>query len=351
MNMAKLEEWLSTVSKATRKSYLNGAKKFEKYYGKEIEELLNLSDEQIGHEVERFYFWLKEQGHGQNSCRNLINSPLQFCKHFGKNPRYKRSIGMYRTVMSDRQHKMTIQQVQKMAEFSDLRQQVMLEVYLMGFRIRDVTELKWKTFDRLDEDAPIEIAVNTSKENVSARAFISPEFQQLLKRYLTTINKENEYLLQSREGGKLSPKQLEHVFQSLAKKAGIVPHGSLAWHSGRRLFLRTGVELGISVWALKLMCGKSIQASDSTYFQDAELRESFQKLSNVLRIFPKHQLANGKTKEVLDVVFQTLRALVEQQLQQKGLMKTRPVNWQQIYEKLLPQEEQEAHKTETVVFT
>ena len=56
MDMAKLEEWLSTIpSKATRKSYLNGTKKLEKFYQKPIEELLNLSDEQIGHEIELLF--------------------------------------------------------------------------------------------------------------------------------------------------------------------------------------------------------------------------------------------------------------------------------------------------------
>jgi hypothetical protein len=136
MDMAKLEDWLSAIpSKYTRKTYKSGIKKFEQFYEKSIESILNLSDEETGHIIEKFYVWLKERGHGQNTCRNLINSPIQYLKYFGKNPKYRRSIGMYRTVLSTRDHMVTVNEVQEMARVADLREQVLLEVFLLGLRV------------------------------------------------------------------------------------------------------------------------------------------------------------------------------------------------------------------------
>ena len=51
-------------------------------------------------------------------------------------------------------------------------------------------------------------------------------------------------------------KQLENIFKGLVKKTGIENHGVMAWHAGRKLFLRTATELGVGPWSAKLMCSK-----------------------------------------------------------------------------------------------
>jgi integrase len=294
MDMARIDDWLSAIpSKYTRKTYKSGIKKFEEFYRKPIEDLFILSDEETGHIIEKFYAWLKDKGHGQNTCRNLINSPLQYLKYFGKNPKYRKSIGMHRTVLSTRDHMTTISEVQEMARVGDLREQVLLEVFLLGLRVRDVSELKWQTF-AVSGETPIPILLLTRKEDVTARTFISAEFKQLLNKYLPTLDKSNPSLFQSKKWTKkrkgiqnLGTKQLENIFKGLIKKAGIENHGVMAWHSGRKLFLRTATELGVSPWSAKLMVGKSIPASDDAYIHNAELKNDFLKISEVLTLFPK----------------------------------------------------------------
>jgi len=199
MDMAKVEDWLSAIpSKFTRKTYKSGLRKFEQFYQKPIENLLSLSDEETGHIIEKFYAWLKEKGHGQNTCRNLINSPLQYLKYFGKNPKYRKALGMYRTVLTTRDHLTTISEVQEMAKCADLRGQVLLEVFLFGLRVRDVSELEWQTF-AVNEETPIPIRLYTKKEDVIARTFITQEFKGLLDKYLPTLDKSNPYLFQSKK--------------------------------------------------------------------------------------------------------------------------------------------------------
>jgi integrase len=333
MDMAKVEDWLSAIpSKFTRKTYKSGLRKFEQFYQKPIEKLLNLSDEDTGHTIEKFYAWLKEKGHGQNTCRNLINSPIQYLKYFGKNPKYRKALGMYRTVLTTRDHLTTISEVQEMAKCADLRGQVLLEVFLLGLRVRDVSELEWQTF-AVEAEPPIPIRIYTKKKDVVARTFISQEFKGLLDKYLPTLDRSNSYLFQSKKWTKkrkgiqnLGTKQIENIFKSLVSKAGINAHGIMAWHSGRKLFLRTATELGISPWSAKLMCGKSIPASDDTYIHNVELKPDFSKVSEVLRLFPKSvPHASDRIRQLEDAMTAlekeniTLKTRIELMQKQSGL--------------------------------
>jgi integrase len=285
MDMKLVEEWLSGIpSKYTRKNYMSGIKKFEnEYYHKPIETLIKSPE--AGREIERFYCWLKER-HGQNTCRNVVNAVIQFLKFHGTEVKYRRALQIYKTVPTTRDHRVLISEIQAMAKVAELKEQILLEVYLMGFRIGDVALLEWRTFDQNGEP-PIPVAINTKKEQVVARAFISEEFKQLLDKYLPLLDESNPYLFQSKRRKRLSTKQINNKLKKLVERAGITNHGLFRWHTGRKLFLRTCAELGISSWSAKLMCGKSIPASDDTYVHDAELKGDFLKISGVLRLFPK----------------------------------------------------------------
>jgi integrase len=283
--MKLVEDWLSGIpSKYTRKSYKSGIKKFEnEYYHKPIENLIKSPD--AGKVVEQFYCWLREK-HGQNTCRNVVNSVIQFLKFHGTEVKYRKALQIYKTVPTTRDHRTVISEIQEMAKTSDLREQVFLEVFLLGLRIGDVALLEWRTFDQNGE-TPTPIEINTKKEQVIARTFVSEEFKQLLNKYLPLLDKTNPYLFQSKRRRHLSTKQIDNILKGLIKRAGIVNHGLFRWHTGRKLFLRTCAELGISSWSAKLMCGKAIPASDDTYVHDAELRNDFMKISETLRLFPK----------------------------------------------------------------
>lgn len=341
MNMQKVEDWLSTIpSQQTRKNYLNGIRKFEnEFYKQPIENLLSLSDEELGHVVERFYAWLK-QSHPQNTARNQTNTVIQYLKHHGKNPRYKRSLGIFHTVISTNDHLLLIEEVQKMAQFSDLKEQCLLEIFLLGLRISDCARLEWKTFD-VQGEAPYPIIVHCQKEETTASTFISAEFKTLLDRYLTTIDKANPFLFQSKKGnGHLTSKQLDRMLKAIVKRSGVQNHGSIHWHLGRKLVLRTASELGLNQWSAKLLVGKSVSADIMTYISGIQLRNDFIKLSNVLRLFPRPQAVNGEARKMLDSVFQVLRALVEDKLREQGLMKkTKPIDWQKLYETIIPEEQ------------
>ena len=264
------------------------------------------------------------------------NSVFEF---FGTEPKYKKSLGIYRTVATTRDHRTVISEIQEMAKTADLREQVLLEVFLMGLRIGDVALLEWQTF-AVQGDTPIPILINTKKENVVARSFVSAEFKPILDKYLNTIDKSNKYLFQSKRSGHMTVHGIQKIFKGLVKRAGIANHGLFRWHTGRKLFLRTCAELGISSWSAKLMVGKSIPASDDTYVHDAELRKDFIKVSNVLKLFPVALSTQSDVQKTLDTVIEVLRALMEDACKQKGLMKkTKSRDWLKLYESIQPESE------------
>lgn len=344
--MGKLEDWLSTLpSPQTRKNYRNGIKKFEQFFGKGIETLIGSQD--AGVIIERYFAWLKNKGHPQNTRRNLVNSAIQFLKFHKTQVDYNKHLGMYKTVITSRDHLATIEEVQKMASVSNLREQILLETFLLGLRIGDVSNLEWKTFD-VQGQAPIPIQILCQKEETTASTFISEEFKSLLDKYLNTIDKNNPYLFQSKRSGHLTTKQLDKILKSLVKRAGIVHHGSFRWHCGRKLVLRTCTELNINSWSAKMLVGKSVSPDIATYISGVKLRNDFIRLSNILRLFPKHPVVNGQARQMLDVVFQVLRSLVEDKLREQGIMKkTKPIDWNAIYEKLLPEDKRKVKVTLT----
>lgn len=118
---------------------------------------------------------------------------------------------MYRTVPTTRDHRAAIQEIQRMAKVADLREQILLEVYLLGLRNGDVASLEWQVFDQSGQ-ASIPIEINTKKEQVLARTFVSEEFKELLSKYIPLLDKANPFLFQTaRKQKHLSTKQIDNI--------------------------------------------------------------------------------------------------------------------------------------------
>ena len=291
--MAKMEDWLETIpSPQTRKTYRSGIRKFEEYYDKPIETLIGSDD--AGKTIEKFYVWLK-QNHPQNTCRNITNCPIQFLKYFNTPVNYRRNLGIYTTTLTTRDHKLTVDEAREMWKIAGLDEKVMIKAWLLGLRIGDACKLEWSQFNIKPSEEPQEILVNTKKESILAHVFIDAEFQKLLEKYLPTLNKSNKFLFQSEKGGNVKEKQLLRRLQSLQKRAGIQSNGQVfGWHIGRKLFLRTCAELGITSWNAQMMCGKAVDKSIATYINGVALKNDAIKVSNVLKM----EISNGNGKVV-----------------------------------------------------
>ena len=107
---------------------MNGIRRFEEFYQKPIESLLEPDDTELGHIIEKFYSRLRER-HPQNTCRNLVNCPIQYFKYFGKNPKYKKNLGICTTTLTTRDHMLVVDEAREMWKVSSLEEKGMVKTW------------------------------------------------------------------------------------------------------------------------------------------------------------------------------------------------------------------------------
>ncbi len=228
---------------------------------------------------------MKDRGSPQNTCRNMTNAPIQFLKYFGTPVKYRKNLGIYNTTLTTRDHMLTVDEVRQMWQIASLEEKVMIKTWMLGLRIGDASRIQWQQFNFKATEEPQEVLINTRKESVIAHVFVDAEFQKLLEKYIPTLDKSNKYLLQSEKGGNVKEKQLLRRLQSLQKRAMIDSNGQVfGWHIGRKLFLRTCAELGITSWNAQMMVGKSVDKSIATYINGVQLKNDAMKVHNVLKM-------------------------------------------------------------------
>jgi len=211
------------------------------------------------------------------------------------------SMGKTCCMNSSRDHLLTIAEVQEMASVADLKEQVILELLLLGLRVGGVCRLEWKQFDVLDQEVPVPLLIRTRKEGTTAHSFVSAELVELLAKYLPLLDKSNKYLLQSARKEHLDEDSINSILKDLSVRAHINVRGLLHWHCGRKLFMRTCAELGITSWNAMLMCGKAVERSIETYINNVQLKEDFKKVSNVLRL-RRVGSGNGRIEDIDEAV-------------------------------------------------
>lgn len=304
------------VSPQTRRSYKAGLAKFLEFYGKDLKSFLNEKDH--GKIIERYYVWLRKK-YTKNSCRALTNPIIQYCKYNDIQPKIRKSLEIYGTTITTRDHILQVDEAREMYNVGSLGEKAMVKTWLLGLRIGDACRLEKQLFDVTPSENLVNILVNTRKEGIVAHVFIDPEFQKLLAKHIPNLDQDNKYLFQSERRGHLSEKQLLRKLQSLQRRAHVKAKGSFNWHIGRKLFLRVCAENGVVSWNAKLMCGKSVDKSISTYINGLSLRRDAQKVFNVLRMEPIR--SNGRVNtltEAMDLVLRTLRKMCLKELEKEG---------------------------------
>ncbi len=125
-----------------------------------------------------------------------------------------------------------------------------------------------------------------------------------MKIYLPTLKPDNKWLWEGkRRNSHLDAESVNDLLKKLAKDAQLELTGSLHFHAFRKLFMTTGVELGCNHWAIKMLVGKAVKSSDLTYISQAQLRDTFLRISNVLRIMEPQPNAKIPTlEEAVDLV-------------------------------------------------
>jgi len=164
----------------------------------------------------------------------------------------------------------------------------------------------------------------TKKEKVPAYSFLSDESLQHLKIYLPTLKPNNKWLWQGKtHNSHLDAESVNDLLKKLAKEAQLELTGSLHFHAFRKLLMTTGVELGCNHWAIKMVVGKAVNSSDLTYISQAQLRETFLKIANVLRI------SEPQTNAKIPTLEEAVELVLE--VQKKELLQKVKELWYAVY--------------------
>jgi hypothetical protein len=146
----------------------------------------------------------------------------------------------------------------------------------------------------------------TDKEDVLAKGFLSQETVDLLKKYLETLPEDNPYLFPSsrKTPQPISKIQLGNLLRDLAEKAGIKINNNkrLTFHCFRKMFLSAAIDSGIVLTAGKILCGKTVDNSDSTYLTTVKLRQHFFQLKRFLTINQQPKIETEKVESLKKAV-------------------------------------------------
>jgi integrase len=347
-------------AKNTAKSYRNGLTHFAGWYKKsysvemlteilqERKDSLQSEDPQEKRKFERLVEkWHRDQvnrGDSVNTARNRYVAIAQFFKFFDLdlNAAFIPN-EVKKTKISEDDYPLTVEDVRAMYQTADLRgRAILLMAKDLGLRLNDFRWLRVDQLPDLDAEPPILFNVETGKEHVQTKGFLSAETVQVLKAYKETLKErqcsycrgrgcekcsgtgkrpESPFLWPSNGTHPLDEDSFGLWLKNLAKKAGVkTGNQRLSFHCFRRLVMRAAIETGVGLTAAKLMVGKAVARSDETYIAKAKLDEAFKKLSKYLNVTgaeedkkPLQEMVVQQEKEIsslrerMDVVINQIR--------------------------------------------
>jgi site-specific recombinase XerD len=196
-------------AKNTAKSYRNGLRHFAEWHKKSYSvEMLNeiLQERKNSFEsenpqekriferlVEKWHRDQVNRGDSVNTARNRYVAIAQFFKFFDLdlNAAFIPS-EVKKTKISEDDYPLRIEDVRAMYQTADLRgRAILLMAKDLGLRLNDFRWLTVKQLPNLDAEPPIPFNVETGKEHVQTKGFLSAETVQVLKAYKETLKKDS----------------------------------------------------------------------------------------------------------------------------------------------------------------
>jgi integrase len=280
-----LDHILKRKSKGTAKSYRVGIERFEKWYGKSLDTILEERRKDLASQdpmkMRHFNDLLEEFGKAMidkehlsiNTVRTLSIGVIQFFAYFCVPIKVS-----FRSVITKKTHVPELSEFRRMFQIADLRGKVIISLGLdLAWRIGDFIDLKKSDIPDLSQECPIQIEKLTAKEKELSSTFISCETVSLLKEYLPNLPSDNEFLFPNRNHGHLDDEKVNEIIQDLSQQISMkIPNGKhFSWHAFRKRFLSTATNLGIDTEVKDLLVGKAIDSSHMTYYGDLKLKNAF----------------------------------------------------------------------------
>jgi hypothetical protein len=140
----------------------------------------------------------------------------------------------------------------------------------------------------------------------------------------------------------LTNKALNDILKGMVKQASIMTTGDVKFNLLRKFTFSTLQRCGMTESESRVCVGKTVSPDILTYLINLKdtLLEKYKKAYHGLTLVKSN--GNGRIDNVektLDTMLEVLRELVKERLQEKGLMKTKPIDWKKLYESIIPEEE------------
>ena len=179
-------------------------------------------------------------------------------------------------VLTDKELKRVIEYVDAVDRYAERNRAMILLTNYLGLRVSELANLR--TDNVLNEHGELNDVIYLNAEQTkgskSRRVFVGKKAKAVLNRYFkhATNASKRTYLFSTQQGHKFNVNALTQLFKRWYARAGIVGATS---HSGRRTWLTTLSQKGVSVFVLADMAGHaSIQTTQRYVTVNDEMKRN-----------------------------------------------------------------------------
>jgi site-specific recombinase XerD len=356
------EEWLKEIKETSRHRYSLRFDEFLAWIQKTPEQLVQEYKEStdkeawakhMGSIIVQYYQARLEAGYSINSARADTIAPRSFFKsccqevHVGRGKIAKAQIAM-------NEHSFNQEELKKMFHYGDVKSKTILSSAIsLGWSSIDFLSLEVDFIKPYVEKAKaekldfVQFIYTRQKTDETAICHLMPESIESLDVYLKTIPQDAKFLWYSpsNHNEPLSNKALNDILKSMVHQASVMTTGDVKFNEIRKFTFSTLQRYGMTESESRVCVGKTVSPDILTYMINLKdtLIQKFKKAYVGLSLIKLN--GNGRVDNLqtaVDTVMQVLKALVTDKLKEQGLMKkVKPIDWNDIYQRLLPEEERE----------
>ena len=264
-----MEEWLGEFTSAnTKRAYRAGFNKFLQATKTTPEQLAQLTAKEARHLILEYQADAKKRGVKNNTILTDITAVRSFFGYLEKPIKFRRG-KLVRIQAAKGEHVFSNGDFGKMFNCGNSFDKALLAVGVsLGWEAKAIQEMDRKQFAAFVERAKAEnkefYFFETERPKTGELRFgvLNPLALRALETYLeVSEDKAEKRLFPITNAG------INLVLKRLAREANIVLTGTVRWHLLRKWLMGTLSDAGYNSFQIKLVMGKAISVSDSTYLQ------------------------------------------------------------------------------------
>jgi hypothetical protein len=355
-------EWLKEIKESVRYRYSARLDEFLEWVKKTPEQLVEEYKATIdkdawakkwGSIVLQYYQARLSAGYSINSARADSVAPRSFFSSQCQEVKIQKG-KIAKAQIATGEHSFTQDELKKMFYYGDVKQKAILATAVsLGWSSIDFLSLERSFIEPYVKKAReekldfVQFIYTRQKTDETAICHLMPEAIESLDAYLKTIPQDAKFLWYSpsNHDEPLTNKALNDILKGMVKQASTMTTGDIKFNLLRKFTFSTLQRFGMTESESRVCVGKTVSPDILTYLINLKdtLTQKFKKAYVGLSLVKSN--GNGRIDNLqtaLDLVMEVLRSLVQERMKEKGLMKkVKPIDWNEIYQRLLPEEERE----------